>query len=123
MEPRTSMEGNALKCTCAVEHTGDTGQVSRRQLLRSAWLDLGRNEVDDVVLKLSHPEGKLGPFTIREHVVHKRFLKDGKATIRLLTQRVQFLVSNCPRSSWACSSAAWPSRWQPGGNSRGLSGE
>ena len=96
MEPRTSMEGNALKCTCAVEHTGDTGQVSRRQLLRSAWLDLGRNEVDDVVLKLSHPEGKLGPFTIREHVVHKRFLKDGKATIRLLTQRVQFLVSNCP---------------------------
>ncbi len=90
------MEANGLKCSCVVEHTGETGQVLRKQVFKSARLDLGRNELDDVVLKLAHPDGKLGPFTIREHAIHKRFVQNGKATIRLLTQRIHFLVSNCP---------------------------
>lgn len=33
---------------------------------------------------------------IREVVVHKKFMKDGKATIRLPDQRLQLLISNCP---------------------------
>lgn len=90
------MEVNGLKCSCIVEHVNDTGQVLRKQVFKSARLDLGRNELEDVVLKLSHPDGSQGPFTVREHAVHKRFLKDGKATIRLLTQKIHFLISNCP---------------------------
>ncbi len=90
------MEANGLKCSCVVEHIGETGQVTRRQAFKSVRLDLGRNEVEDVVLKLALPDGKKGPYTIREHVIHKRFVQSGKATIRLLTQGVQILVSNCP---------------------------
>ena len=90
------MEGNGLRCSCVVEHVGDVGQVLRKQTFKSAILDLGRNEVEDVVLQISHSEGKLGPFTIREHKIHKRFVKEGKATIRLLTQKLHLLVSNSP---------------------------
>ena len=79
-----------------VEHVGDVGQVLRKQVFKSAIFDLGRNEVEDVVLQISHPDGKLGPYTIREHKIHKRFVKEGKATIRLITQKLHLLVSNSP---------------------------
>lgn len=90
------MEGNGLRCSCVVEHVGDVGQVLRKQILKSAVLDLGRNEVEDVVLLISYSGGKLGPYTIREHKIHKRFVKEGKATIRLVTQKLHLLVSNSP---------------------------
>lgn len=90
------MEGNGLRCSCVVEHVGDVGQVLRKQVLKSAVLDLGRNEVEDVVLLISYSGGKLGPYTIREHKIHKRFVKEGKATIRLVTQKLHLLVSNSP---------------------------
>ena len=37
-----------------------------------------------------------GPFTIKEHSIHKKFLSEGKATINLLHQRMKVMVSNCP---------------------------
>lgn len=85
-----------LKCCCIVEHVNDHGQVLKKEACKSAVLDLGRNEVEDVVLKVSHTKGTLGPFTIREHCIHKRFVKDGKATIVLKPQKLQLLISNCP---------------------------
>ena len=89
--------GVGLKCSCTVEYLDDQGQVQRRQACKSSVLDLGRNEVDDVVLKLTHSTGVLGPLTFREHHVHRRFLKEGKATIVLKPQKLQFLISNCPQ--------------------------
>lgn len=85
-----------LKCTCVLECVNDYGQVIQKRTFKSAVLDLGRNEVNDVVLKLSHSEGSFGPYTVREHSIHKRFVKDGKATIILKSQKTQFLISNCP---------------------------
>ena len=43
-----------------------------------------------------------GPFTIREYAVFKRFLSEGKATIKLVNQKLQLMVSNCPpeQLSW-----------------------
>ncbi len=87
---------NGLKCSCLIEYVSGTGQVVRKQSYKTARLDLGRNEVEDVVLLVTHPGGKLGPYTLREHSIHKRFVKDGKATIRLITQKMHLLISNCP---------------------------
>ena len=75
----------------------EVGEVLHKQLFKSAILELGRNEVGDVVLKLSHPSAPpQGPFTVREHSIHKRFLKEGKASIILRTQRLQLFISNSP---------------------------
>ena len=79
-----------------VEHVGEVGQVLRKRVFKSAILELGRNEVEDIVLLISHSEGKMGPYTVREHKIHKRFVKEGKATIRLITQKIHLLVSNSP---------------------------
>ena len=94
LEPETG--GVGLKCCCTVEHLNDHGQVLRKQVCKASVLDLGRNEVEDVVLRLSHSNGVLGPLTIREHAIHRRFLKEGKATIVLKPQKMQLLISNCP---------------------------
>lgn len=96
MELEPESRGAGLKCSCTVEHMSDSGQVLRKQVCKAAVLDLGRNEVDDVVLKLSHDNETQGPFTIREYTIHKRFIQDGKATIVLKNQKLQFLISNCP---------------------------
>ena len=90
------MDGAGIRCSCIVEHLKETGEVLRRQSLKSAAVEIGRNELRDIVLRLSHVEGKLGPYTLREHTVHKRFMKEGKATIVLKTQGIQILLSNCP---------------------------
>lgn len=45
------------------------------------------------MLPMSH---FIGPYTIREYKLHKRFIREGKATISLLTQQLQVMMSNCP---------------------------
>ena len=92
------MEANGLRCSCVVEYLDPCGQALRKQTLRTAILDLGRNELGDVVLRVCHGDGAVGPLTIRQHTVHRRFLSEGKATVRLVTQKMQLLVSNCPPS-------------------------
>ena len=90
------MEGGSVHCTCVVEYQDVVGQTLRKQVLKTAVLDLGRNELGDVVLRVAHGEGTLGPLTVRQHAVHRRFVSEGKASIRLMTQKMQLLVSNCP---------------------------
>lgn len=92
------MEANGLRCTCVVEHLDSSGQTLRKQVLKSAILDLGRNELQDVALRICHDSGTLGPLTIRQHTIHRRFVSEGKASIGLMTQKMQLLVSNCPPS-------------------------
>ena len=92
------MEANGLRCTCVVEYLDTGGQTLRKQALKAAIVDLGRNELGDVVLRVCHGDGALGPLTVRQHTIHRRFLNEGKASIRLITQKMQLLVSNCPPS-------------------------
>ena len=90
------MDDNGLRCSCTVEYLDQCGQLLRKQAIKTAVVVLGRNELGDVALRVTHSDGMLGPFTLREHAIHKRFVSDGKATIRLITQRIQLFVSNCP---------------------------
>ena len=96
MESEPESGGTGLKCSCVIQYMSEEGQVLRGQVCKSAVVDLGRNEVEDIVLKVTHMDGVQGPYTIREHTIHKRFMKDGKATIVLKPQKLQFLISNCP---------------------------
>lgn len=50
-----------------------------------------------VKLRYMHTiDPSLGPFIIREHQIYKKFWREGKATIKLITQQLQLMVSNCP---------------------------
>ena len=85
-----------IKCEVVVEHVAVSGAATRRESFKLAHVELGRNELEDVVLKIAHDKGTLGPYTLRTYTIHKKFLRNGKATICLTPQGLQIMLSNCP---------------------------
>ena len=96
------MEAGEVSCCVTVEALDSNGVVSRRKAYRNIRVLLGRDEFGDIILKIDSHRSPLGKsYRLKEVTIHKRFLKDGKATIKLLTQKMQLLLSNCPPNQLA----------------------
>ncbi|XP_069083881.1 ATP-dependent DNA helicase PIF1 [Pleurodeles waltl] len=84
-----------IQCSATIEHLNAAGQSTKRKVMRSAVLALGRNEFREIVLQVN--DGKLPQnFVLRQIKLFSRFLRDGKGTILLVPENVQVLISNCP---------------------------
>ena len=91
------MEVSELECCVTVESLNSNGVVTKRRTYKSITVVLGRDEFRDVALRIVSNQSPLGKtFLLKEISVHKRFLQEGKATIKLLTQKLQIMFSNCP---------------------------
>ncbi len=90
-----SFEGGELECTVAYEQLAATGEVTRRNVYKSTRLLLGRNEFKEVILKVTLGKRDFS-YRLQDITVHKKFAREGKATIKLLSQKLQLLLSNCP---------------------------
>ncbi|XP_074640369.1 ATP-dependent DNA helicase PIF1-like [Tubulanus polymorphus] len=88
-------ESGVLECTASHETLTSTGEVQKKSIHRNASLVLGRNENNEIVMKVQLGN-KLLKYHIKQLVLHKKFARDGKATIRLADHKVQFMLSNCP---------------------------
>lgn len=84
-----------LKCSVTYEQLSPTGEVLKKTVYRNAFLSLGRNQFRDIILKMELGK-QVHRFMPRDIQVFKRFAKEGKATIKLVKQKIQFLLSNCP---------------------------
>ena len=92
------MEASELECCLTVENLNSNGVVTKRRTFKSITVVLGRDEFGDIVSSQS----LLGKtFLLKELTIHKRFLQEGKATIKLLTQKIQVMFSNCPPNQLA----------------------
>lgn len=89
------MEVNFLSCTATIEELTVAGNVAKKTQHRNSMLTLGRNEFRDIVLKLELGK-KEWKYDLREITIHKKFVKDGKATIKIPDRKMQLLLSNCP---------------------------
>lgn len=84
-----------LQCTVAVERLNPAGQAIKRQLIRKATVTLGRNEFQEMVLRVH--DGKTPQnFMLRDFQLFTRFAKDGKCTVKFVPESTQVLVSDCP---------------------------
>ncbi|KAL4608293.1 ATP-dependent DNA helicase PIF1 [Arapaima gigas] len=84
-----------LSCCVTVEHLNTSGQATKRQVIRKAAVTLGRNEFQEIVLRVH--DGKVPQsFTLRDLQLFTRFARDGKSTIKLLPENIQVLMSDCP---------------------------
>ena len=81
-----------------VENLNSNGVVTKRRTFKSITVVLGRDEFRDIVSSQS-PLGKT--FLLKELTIHKRFLQEGKATIKPLTQKIQIMFRNCPPNQLA----------------------
>ncbi|XP_041359901.1 ATP-dependent DNA helicase PIF1-like [Gigantopelta aegis] len=89
------MEAGELTCTVTIEELQHTGEVIKKTLHRNLTLALGRDSFSDLVLRVSHSK-KTDKYPLKEVLIHKKFVKDGKATVKLPDHKVQFLLCNCP---------------------------
>lgn len=89
------MEVNTLTCSVVVEDLTKTGDVNKRSQYKNLTLSLGRNEFRDVIFKVDFGRKEL-KYALRELKIFKKFVKDGKATIRIPDRNIQFMLSNCP---------------------------
>lgn len=71
------------------------GDTIRKMAHKNTNLSLGRNEFRDVILCINIPSKREMKFILRDLVVHKKFAKDGKATIKIPTENSQVMISNC----------------------------
>ncbi|XP_070562852.1 ATP-dependent DNA helicase PIF1-like [Ptychodera flava] len=89
------MDMSELQCTITLEILTGVGTVSKRTVHRNSKIILGRNEFRDIILKMEL--GKVSAkYRIQEMKLHKRFVKDGKATLHLPDHKVQIMLANCP---------------------------
>ena len=86
------MEASELECCLTVENLNSNGVVTKRRTFKSITVVLGRDEFGDIVSSQS----LLGKtFLLKELTIHKRFLREGKATIKPLTQKIRLMFRNC----------------------------
>lgn len=97
------MDAGELACTVSVESLNPlNGTVARRRAYKNVSVVCCRDEFRDIILRILSKKSPLGKtYRLREITIHKRFLQEGKATIKLVTQNIQLLLSNCPPSKLA----------------------
>ncbi|XP_041658514.1 ATP-dependent DNA helicase PIF1 [Cheilinus undulatus] len=88
-------DGAQLQCCVTVEQLNTSGQATRRQVIRKASVILGRNEFQEIILRLH--DGKIPQsYRLREFKLFTKFAREGKCTVKLLPENIQVLMSNCP---------------------------
>eukprot|EP00118_Oscarella_pearsei_P010826 m.68656 g.68656 ORF g.68656 m.68656 type:complete len:613 (+) comp35539_c0_seq2:22-1860(+) len=89
------MEGTAVVCGLAVQKMSGSAVGNKA---RQVDLVLMRGDKGDLILKVNEWDKK---FILQDVRLHKRFVSEGKATIVLVNQGLQLLISNCPSRSLA----------------------
>ena len=84
-----------LKCSVTLETKFSNGTVGKRLVVKSAEIGLIRNEFRDMLLRVSF-EQKIKKYQIDNFDLHKRFIKEGKATIYLKNDNLCLYISNAP---------------------------
>ncbi|GFT70693.1 ATP-dependent DNA helicase PIF1 [Nephila pilipes] len=90
-----SEEDVSLVCSLKICYLNSLGNVSRQVANPKSFLQLGRNEFRDIVLKVECGKVQTN-FKICEMTLHSRFVKEGKSTISLKQPPLQMFISNCP---------------------------
>ena len=90
------MDASELRCTANVEKLNEKGVVMRRTVHKSCTTILGRDQFGDILLRIVAKEQIVQNFLLKDISIYRRFVKEGKATIKLTTQNVLVMLSNCP---------------------------
>uniref|UniRef100_A0A671XWH3 ATP-dependent DNA helicase PIF1 n=1 Tax=Sparus aurata TaxID=8175 RepID=A0A671XWH3_SPAAU len=85
----------SLQCCVTVEQLNSSGQATRRQVIRKASVILGRNEFQEIILRV-HDGRVPQSYCLKEFRLFTKFAREGKCTVKLLPENIQVLMSNCP---------------------------
>ncbi|RUS76879.1 hypothetical protein EGW08_015348 [Elysia chlorotica] len=89
------MEHHSLCCTVGIEELSSTGNVLKKATHPKVTVVLGRDEFKELQIQIDFPK-KHSRYSVKEILIHKKFVKDGKATIKLPAHKIHLMLSNCP---------------------------
>ncbi|KAK1878707.1 ATP-dependent DNA helicase PIF1 [Dissostichus eleginoides] len=88
-------DGAQLQCCLTVEQLNSSGETTRRQVFRKASILLGRNEFQEIIIRVH--DGKIFQnYPLKDFKLFTKFARDGKCTVKMVPENTQLLFSNCP---------------------------
>ncbi|XP_054083630.1 ATP-dependent DNA helicase PIF1 isoform X2 [Zeugodacus cucurbitae] len=92
------MDLNDAVLTCAVNilWTNAVGVTGKKLVYRTATLRLIRNDVRELFVELTGEKAKPIKFKLKDVMVHKKFMSEGKATINFKIENCAMYLSNAP---------------------------
>ena len=82
---------SVLDCSVDLENFSGTGAAGKRVSHKQACIQLGRNQFNDLVVKVNNLTHTLNDFKVLD-----KFKQDGKATILFQKPRLNLMISNAP---------------------------
>ncbi|ALC38407.1 CG3238 [Drosophila busckii] len=92
------MDLNDAVLTCAVNihWTNAVGEVGRKLAYRTATLRLVRNDLREMFVEVTPEKLKPLKFKLKDMMVHKKFMSEGKATFNFKAEQCALYLSNAP---------------------------
>lgn len=85
-----------LTCAITLQWTNAVGIVGRKLVYRSATLRLVRNDIRELFIEVSPDKVKPMKFKMKDIMVHKKFMSEGKASINFKAEQCAMYMSNAP---------------------------
>ncbi|XP_036332463.1 ATP-dependent DNA helicase PIF1 [Rhagoletis pomonella] len=95
------MDLNDAVLTCAINilWTNAVGATGKKVTFKTATLRLIRNDVRELFIDVTGEKAKPIKFKLKDIMVHKKFMSEGKATINFKAENCAMYLSNAPPST------------------------
>ena len=94
--PKSSLSCPVISASVVIDQLDGKGSVLRSARHPAAELSLCRNEQRDLALLVATARGHQMKIFLKEVTLHRRFLREGKATVVVRGQQLRVLISNAP---------------------------
>ena len=85
-----------LNCVASVEWLNKNEQTIKKIAYKPASLNLSRNDLREIFLEVTAPKLTTTKLKLKNINVHKKFMSEGKASIKFSDENVSVYISNAP---------------------------
>lgn len=85
-----------LTCAITLQWTDAVGTVGRKLAYKTATLRLVRNDIRELFIECTPDKVKPMKFKMKDIMVHKKFMSEGKASVNFKAEKCTMYMSNAP---------------------------
>lgn len=92
----SSNESSAVTCAITLEWLNTQGATNRKVVYKTATIRLIRNEIREIYIEVSNEKASPIKLRMKGIMVHKKFMNEGKASIKFVDEKCTVFLSNAP---------------------------
>lgn len=93
------MEDPTVVANVSVEWLNPQGLVMKKLLYKIGMLKILRNDIREIFIEITQDKVQTTKLKLKDINVHKKFMAEGKASIKFLKERCNVYISNAPPAS------------------------